>query len=160
MRRIFTSLSDLVRLSSIGLLILMVAAITVQVGGRYVLLRGIPYTDEIAQVSLTWMVFLAAPWVYRIKQHITVQLPIGEPSSLSSRTMEVIVHVFVIVMMFFVVRIGIDMYPMMSRIYPGSLPISRFVMHFLPLLIGSALIIVFAIEAIFKIMTSNTTETK
>lgn len=153
MQRLLNMVSEGARLLSVGLLLLLVIAMAVQVGGRHLFLRGIPFTDEIAQISLTWMVFLAAPWVYRMNQHITVQIPLIDPNSGGGRALQVAVHALVIYLMVEVVRIGMGMAPMMSRIFPGSLPISRFQMHFLPLMIGAGLIVIFAAEAIVRIVT-------
>lgn len=149
--RVFNLVSWGTRLISLALLLTLVTAMAVQVGGRYVFLRGIPYTDEIAQVSMTWLVFLSAPWIYRINQHITVQLPLFDPDSRISVFLEVFVHLAIIFLMAMLINVGISMAPMMSKIQTGTLPISRFQMHFLPLIIGAALIIVFAIEGIVKI---------
>lgn len=150
MSRVLDLIAGGLRLVTLGLLVLLVGAMAVQVAGRYLLLRGVPFTDEIAMISLTWMVYLAVPWVYRLDQHIVVHLPLIDPRSRVGRACEVGVHGLVAALMVLVLRVGWDMAPMTSRIVPGTLPVSRFEMHFLPLMTGAALTILFAVEAIAR----------
>lgn len=151
----FTLLAAGLRLAGLALLATLVMAVTVQVIGRYLFLRGVPYTDEIAQMCLTWCVFIAAPLVYRRREHITVELPWYDPDSGFGRILAVVVHTGVVILMLLIVSIGIDMRPMMVRIQPGALPVSRFTLHFLPLIIGAGLTAIFALEAICQTLKSH-----
>ena len=133
----------------ISTIIIVIAA---QVFFRYVLDISLSYTDEISQMALTWLTFLGAAWVYRSNKHIGIDLLSGKLSKSSDNKLKIFTHVIVISTMSFLILQIVNLMPLMRRLEIGTLEMSRFEVHFLPLLIASGIIILFAIEAIMSIL--------
>lgn len=151
MRGFLNFVEHVFRWGTLFFLAVIVVALTLQVFGRYFLVRGIPYTDEIAQTSLSWLTFIGVPWVYRIKCHIAIDLIFTTNRSRLSRIVNSAVHVLIALAMVALIYIGLQSSSLAMRIYPGTLGLSRFVMLFLPLLIGATVTVFFALEAALRV---------
>ena len=131
----------------LGLVFCIVIAMTCQVFFRYALNYPLSYTDEISLISLTWLTFLGAGWIYRRREHITVELISGpDPTSPTSRILDIFGQIAIIVILVVLVTQAVELSPRALKLRLGTLELSRFVMHFLPLMIGSGLMILFAAE--------------
>lgn len=135
----------------LGLITLIIVAMSAQVSFRFVLHRPLTNTDEIAQIALTWLTFLGAAWIYRKQGHITVDLiDSPDPNRAFSRGITVIAEIVVLVIMVNLLLLIRDALPMAMKLRMGTLELTRFSMHFLPLLIGVAGICLFALERVLQ----------
>ncbi|MDF2368579.1 TRAP transporter small permease [Sneathiella sp.] len=140
------------RISNIACFLFMaviVASMSCQVFFRYILDIPLTHTDEISQMALTWLTFIGAGWLYRTQHHITVDLiSFGDDMSLTKKIITISVHLAIAVTVAVILLQLIGLSPRALKVELGTLGVSRFTMHFLPLLIGGAVIILFAIERI------------
>lgn len=134
----------------IGLMVLIIVAMSAQIFFRFVLNAPLTNTDEIAQIALTWLTFLGAAWVYRNHGHITVDLlNLSNPASLPSALLKVFGELVVAAILLTLLVLVADAAPMALKLRLGTLELTRFFMHFLPLLIGCLAILVFAVEHVW-----------
>lgn len=140
----------------VSLMAIIVLAMTAQILFRYVLDYPLSYTDEICLIAMSWLTFIGAGWIYRTRAHITVDL-LGETTtdSLFMRLMEVIAQLCVIGIVLLLASQALELVPQAMRLEMGTLELSRFFMHYLPLLIGCGLIIIFAIDHALKALTTG-----
>jgi len=126
------------------LLVIILVAMSAQVFFRYVLEIPLSHTDEIAQTALTWLTFLGSAWAYYEGRHIQVDLisHIGTPGQ--HRLRNIVVQIIVIISVVLLALQILDLAPLVARLKIGTLQVSRFTLHFLPLLISCVLIVLFA----------------
>ncbi len=140
----------------ISLIFIIVIAMTAQILFRYVLDYPLSYTDEVCLVAMSWLTFVGAGWIYRTRAHITVDL-LGETASdsLFVRLADVAAQLCVIAVILVLASQALELTPQAMRLEMGTLELSRFFMHYLPLLIGCGLIIIFAIDHALKALTTG-----
>lgn len=91
--RINRPLTEAGVLLACGLLVLMTAAVLLQVASRE-LRSPIGWTEEVALSSMVWVAFLCGPWAYRQHQFTRIDVMVeGLPPRLRS-VLEVAVHLF------------------------------------------------------------------
>lgn len=133
----------------VSLMLTILVAMTAQIFFRYVLSLPLAHSDEIAQMALTWLTFLGSAWAYYEAKHIEVDLVSHIHNPVLQRIRDVIVQLIVIGSVILLAIQILEIAPLMVRLKVGTLQISRFYLHFLPLLISCVLITVFAIARIF-----------
>jgi TRAP-type transport system small permease protein len=137
-------------LFSLIALAVIVVALSLQVGSRYFLGFSVGHTDEIAQSALVWMTFLGAAFLYRERGHIEVDLLVRKFPPRVACIIRVLTEIAILSCLLLIVDQIFDLSNLMRRSLYGNLQISRFTLHYLPLLIGCMSMILFAIEAIIK----------
>ncbi len=143
----------------LALMACIVVAMACQIFFRYALNTPLSYTDEISLVSLTWLTFIGAGWIYRKRSHIAVELVAGKDNnSVLSRSLDVIGQIAVVTILVILASQALELMPRALKLKLGTMELSRFVMHFLPLMIGCALIILFAIEHCLNSLTGKREE--
>lgn len=133
------------------LMAVIIVSMALQVLFRFVLRLPLTYTDEIAQISLTWLTFLGAAMLYRGYGHITVEIiDFDRPGSklvlMANLIREFVVAATVILLLVLVYRAA----PLAMRLTIGTLELTRFFVHFLPFGIGCAAVLVFVLEHIAR----------
>ncbi|MAL80695.1 MAG: hypothetical protein CMN55_16580 [Sneathiella sp.] len=155
MRRLFETfcigLEKITGIICVLLMFTIVIAMACQIFFRYFFNLPLPYTDEISLISLTWMTFLGAGWIYRRRAHITVEL-LSETGSQTPflRITDFIGQISVIAILLLLASQALELTPQAMRLEMGTLELSRFFMHYLPLLISCTVIVIFAIEHAFN----------
>ena len=127
-------------------LLVIVVSLAAQVFFRYVLNAPLLHTDEIAQVSLTWLTFTGAAYLYRIRGHIEVDILTRR---FPARTAIAIAMCMELVVIGSLAILGLQLLETratMSNVIYGTLPTSKFMLHSLPLLACVACSILFATE--------------
>ncbi len=157
--KMIKSLADLVELvlkwCCLGLMALIIAAMSAQIFFRFVLNAPLTNTDEIAQIALTWLTFLGAAWIYRNYGHITVDLlNLSSPASIVAAALKVFGELVVGVILVTLLILVAEAAPLALKLRPGTLELSRFFMHFLPLVIGCVGILVFVIEHVWTTLAA------
>lgn len=134
----------------VALILTILVAMSAQIFFRYVLSLPLSHSDEIAQTALTWLTFLGSAWAYREARHIEVDLISHIHNPALQRIRDVIVQLIVIACMSLLAFQVIDIAPLMIRLKVGTMQISRFYLHFLPLIISCGLITIFALSRIIN----------
>lgn len=155
MNSIYNKLSDglerLLGWSAFCLMVVIIVAMAAQIFFRFVLNTPLTYTDEIAQISLTWLTFLGGAWIYRSHGHITVDLVnFDRPSSPLILIFKIFGEALVAAILLTLLFLVYESAPLAMRLRLGTLELTRFFMHFLPLALGCVGVCVFAIEHIMK----------
>lgn len=131
----------------LALMFCIVISMACQIFFRYALNYPLSYTDEVSLIALTWLTFLGAGWIYRKREHITVELvPASDPDAPFSRAFDICAQIAIIVILAVLMNEAIHLSPRALKLKLGTLELSRFVMHFLPMMIGSGIIMLFALE--------------
>lgn len=138
------------------LMLTIILAMSAQIFFRFVLNTPLTYTDEIAQIALTWLTFLGAAWIYRSHGHITVDLiDFDKPKSTSIVVLKIFGECIVATILVTLLILVFDVAPMALKLRLGTLELTRFFMHFLPLGLGCAAICIFALEHILQTLTGR-----
>jgi TRAP-type transport system small permease protein len=137
-------------LLSLVMLGVIAVALAVQVSTRYFLNISVGHTDEIAQAALVWMTFLGAAFLYREHGHIEVDLLVRLLPPRFAALIAILIEVAIIVCLAIIAEQTLQMRGLMQRVLYGNLQISRFTLHYVPLLIGSVCMILFAVENLLK----------
>jgi TRAP-type transport system small permease protein len=143
-------------LACTGICLFCLAVITIalsaQILARYVFNVPLQYTDDMAEIALVWLTFFGAAVLYREAGHIAIT---ALPDLLPPRgkaALRVAVAVMAIGALILVMKQVNQIAPMMSRVTYGSLPTipfySKFVALFVPLGVGSAVTVLFALTDI------------
>lgn len=150
LRNVLARTSQTLKWICVSLMLVILVAMSAQIFFRYVLILPLAHSDEIAQTALTWLTFLGSAWAYYEARHIEVDLisHIHNPALQCVR--DVVVQLIVIGSVVLVAIQVVEMAPLMIRLKVGTMQISRFYLHFLPLLISCGLITVFAVVRIFS----------
>jgi TRAP-type C4-dicarboxylate transport system permease small subunit len=127
-------------------LLLMVVCLGLQVFTRYLMDNPFQATDEIAQNTLTWMCFLGAAFVYRERGHIEVDFLVARFPALLARAIAIATEIAIIALMVLIIKQGLSVAPIMSKVSYGTLFVSKFHMQYVPALISAVCTILFAIE--------------
>ena len=137
--------------SALCLMLIIILAMAAQIFFRFVLNAPLTYTDEIAQIALTWLTFLGGAWIYRSFGHITVDLVnFDRPAAPMILAFKIFGEALVAAILLTLLFLVYEAAPMAMRLRLGTLELTRFFMHFLPLALGCVGVCVFAIEHIFK----------
>lgn len=155
MNSIYSKLSDglerLLGWSALCLMLVIIVSMAAQIFFRFVLNAPLTYTDEIAQVALTWLTFLGSAWIYRSYDHITVDLlDFDRPKAPHIVAFKVFGEALVAVILLTLLFLVYEGAPLAMKLRLGTLELTRFFMHFLPLALGCVGVCVFAIEHILK----------
>lgn len=150
LRSLCKGLAALIGATCVILVVVIIVALTIQIGARYLFNYPVHHTDTIAEVGLTWLTFLSVALLYRERGHIMVDLV---PNRLSPRPRALLSIVLQVAIVAILVMVAVQMVSLagnMSRISVGALPhmalTSKFTLILLPVLVGSVLTILFAIE--------------
>lgn len=127
------------------LVMLIVLVIFAEISARIFFGVPVPHSQEIAQLSLVWLTFIGAATAWRHNRHIIVELE-SFTRHRHSRLIEIFATLVSAAAMIALGSIIVSMAPMMMRLTVGTLQITRFSYGFLPLLIASVLIVLFAVE--------------
>lgn len=143
-------LSRLLLAASLLALAVITLVLAAQVIFRFVLDLPLTHTDEIAQNTSVWLTFLGGAFLYRERGHIQVDLlvqmlrPRLAGAIAAGVELLIAAALLVIIDQIFVLR------PLMMRVTYGTLPLSKFTLHFLPLLICATCTGLFAIESFLE----------
>lgn len=153
--QICTILEKLTEIICLSFMAVIVVAMAGQVFFRYVLNVPLAHTDEVSLMALTWLTFIGAAWIYRRREHITVEL-IAQSTSVTAikKALDIFGQVVVAVVLIIILSQVLELLPRAMKLKLGTLELSRFTMHYLPLLLGCVLIILFALEHILKVLYS------
>ncbi len=147
MNKFFLALEKMTQIACFTFMCIIVISMACQVGFRYLLNSPLTHTDEISLMALTWLTFIGMAWLYRRQEHITVELvPVEGSITLWKRLIHLFIQVTVIIIMMIIIGQIIEAAPRALNVKLGTLEISRFTQHYLPLLIGGILVVLFAIE--------------
>jgi TRAP-type transport system small permease protein len=135
-------------LVALAALVVITVALSVQVFTRYFLGISVGHTDEIAQAALVWMTFLGAAFLYRERGHIEVDLLVRMLPNRVAAVLMALVEIAIAACLLLIVDQIFQLQNLTRRSLYGNLRISRYTLHYLPLLIGSLAMTVFAVEAI------------
>lgn len=147
---ILTQTAYVLKWICVALMLVILIAMSAQIFFRYVLALPLAHSDEIAQMALTWLTFLGSAWAYYEAKHIEVDLVSHIHNPVLQRIRDVVVQLIVIGSVVLLAIQIVDIAPLMIRLKVGTLQISRFYLHFLPLIISCLLITVFAVARIFN----------
>ena len=86
-QRLLGLLRRVVEIVLIGLLAIMLVAVSVQVAGRYVFNYSIPGADEVATFAQIWMVLLGAGYAMRMRLHVSIELVVERLPPLVARAL-------------------------------------------------------------------------
>lgn len=127
------------------LVVVIVMVIFAEISSRILFDVPVPHSQEIAQLSLVWLTFIGAATAWRHNRHIIVELDTftGHPHFKWIDIFATLVSAGAMIALGWII---VDMAPMMMRLSVGSMQLTRFTYGFLPLLIASVLIVVFALE--------------
>lgn len=139
-------------LKAISLLFLtiLVVSIAAQVIFRYIFRTPLEHTDEIAQASMIWLTFLGSAYLYEEKGHITINVLPDTLPSVINKILSIIIDICVASSMIYMTFHITKLYSLMSRIHYGTLQISKFSLHFIPLMICCLFTALFALNSVFK----------
>ena len=136
------------------LVVVIVVSLAAQIFWRYVLNAPLQHTDEFAQVALTAIAFLGSAALYRERGHIEIDFFTDKLPPKVRCVVAAVLEIFVIISLMVIVAQIFQVSERMARVTYGSFPArpstSKFALLFVPLLVGSIMTILFAVEAFLK----------
>ena len=108
------------------------------------------YTDEIAQSTLVWSTFTGAAFIYRERGHIEIDFLTNLLSERLASVVATLVELGIITCMVLIAAHVLELRETMQRTVYGSLQLSKFILHLVPLFISAVCTACFALEAFFN----------
>jgi TRAP-type C4-dicarboxylate transport system permease small subunit len=134
-------------------LIACVAAIIVVVFGQVVMRYGLqdvpPWTEELARMIFTWIIFVGAAVAYRRKAHIVIDLVVSRLSGTSRRVVDTVILIAIAVFLGFALVQGIHS---MWLARDDLSPVMRMSMTLLllPLPAGTAIMLIYVLADLWR----------
>lgn len=134
-------------------LIACVAAIIVVVFGQVVMRYGLqdvpPWTEELARMIFTWIIFVGAAVAYRRKAHIVIDLVVSRLSGTSRRVVDTVILIAIAVFLGFALVQGIHS---MWLARADLSPVMRMSMTLLllPLPAGTAIMLIYVLADLWR----------
>jgi TRAP-type C4-dicarboxylate transport system permease small subunit len=91
------------------LIAVMTGIVLIQVFFRYVLNHSLPWPEELAKFMMVWMTFLVAPYAYRQGLNVNMELFVSRIPPRLRSILEILLHVFIILLAFYLLREGLGM---------------------------------------------------
>ena len=148
-------MSKSLKVISLLFLAIIVVSIAAQVIFRYLFHTPLEHTDEIAQASMIWLTFLGSAYLYEEKGHITIHVLPDTLPSVINKILSIVIDICVASSMIYMTFHITKLYSLMSRIHYGTLQISKFNLHFIPLMICCLFTALFALNSVFKTIIND-----
>ena len=103
-QRVLRSVGHLERWLGVGLIALMVGAITTQVFTRYLFNRPIIWVEEVATYSFIWGVFVGASLGLKYGRHIRIETFVGHLPPRAQAASRILVNLIVIAILWLLLR--------------------------------------------------------
>jgi TRAP-type transport system small permease protein len=150
--RLLERIGALERFVGIGLIFLIVGAITVQVFTRYVLNMPIAWVEESATYAFIWMVFVGASVGLKEGRHIMIQTFVDRLPTRGAAALRMLIWLLVLTMLVLVVSQGFKVMGVEGRSRTISLPVEipRMWFYSVPLTISAASMALTAVYLILR----------
>ena len=148
--RAFDFLEGAIKILMAGLIAGMVVLIAMQVCFRYVLNQPLAWTEEVARHLMVWSALLGAAVAYRRKGHLGMDILVMHLPLHWRRAVEVILQVLSIGFFGILVIHGIPLVERTMRQFSSAIRIPMGYIY-MSIPVGSALILLFAIERLIRI---------
>lgn len=138
--RLLGRIGALERVFGIGLIFLIVAAITVQVFTRYALGMPIAWVEESATYAFIWMVFVGASLGLKESRHIVIETFVGHLPPRAAAALRMLIWLLVLAMLVVLIEQGFKVMEVEGRSRTISLPIEipRMWFYSVPLTLSAA----------------------
>ncbi len=93
MKKALNSLSRVLELLTIACFLVLAALIFFQIGGRWIGLKGIGWTDEIISCFTTWMVFLGIAYMCERDGHIQITMLQDAVPAWMKKAMRIVIRI-------------------------------------------------------------------
>ena len=152
--RAFDLLEGAIKILMAGLIAGMVVLIAMQVCFRYVLNQPLAWTEEVARHLMVWSALLGAAVAYRRKGHLGMDILVMHLPRHWQRAVEVILQVLSIGFFGILVIHGIPLVERTMRQFSSAIRIPMgYIYASIP--VGSALILLFAMEGIVRVWSDQ-----
>ena len=148
--RAFDLLESVIKIVMAGLIAGMVVLIAMQVCFRYVLNEPLAWTEEVARHLMVWSALLGAAVAYRRKGHLGMDILVMHLPRPWQRQVEVILQALAIGFFGLLVIHGIPLVERTMRQLSSAIRIPMGYIY-MSIPVGSALILLFAIEKLIRI---------
>ena len=148
--RAFDFLEGAIKILMAGLIAGMVVLIAMQVCFRYVLNQPLAWTEEVARHLMVWSALLGAAVAYRRKGHLGMDILVMHLPRPWQRRVEIVLQALSIAFFGLLVIHGIPLVERTMRQLSSAIRIPMGYIY-LSIPVGSALILLFAIERLIRI---------
>ena len=145
---------------------IMTGMILIQVFFRYFLNHSLPWPEELAKFTMVWMTFLVAPYAYRKGLNVNMELFVSKIPKRIRGMLEILLHIFVILMAYYLLNEGLGMVKRGMRIRASTVNFKiGYVYLILPISFGMMMIggverILKEVKAVFSPSSADTGETQ